>query len=301
MQFSVWPSFQRPWTEILALARHAERQGWHGIWCADHYMPGTADGTPDDGRALECWGMIAALASGVDRLQLGSLVSPSTVHHPAVLAKQASTIDEISGGRVVLGLGAGWQVNEHQAYGIDLPPPGRRVDRFAELIEIVHGLLHQPRTTFQGASFSVVDAPCEPKGGPVPILVGSGSRRMLGLTARFADAWNTWGTPEGVRDRSGALDAACATEGRDPATIRRTAQALVLLRDDAAAAEAGLAQAPAERTIAGTATQLIDRMGEYRDAGLDEFIVPDFTLGRTATEREETYDRLWSEVFSPFV
>ena len=221
MRFSVWPSFQRPWTEVLDLARRAEQQGWHGLWCADHYMVDTPDGTPSDDGGLECWSTLASLAAAVPRLQLGSLVSPSTVHHPALLAHHATTTDQVAGGRLVLGVGAGWQVNEHRAYGFELPPPKERVDRFREFLQILRGLLRDQRTTFDGRYFQVVDAPCEPKGarGPIPILVGTSSPRMMRLTARWADTWNTWGTPERIRDRTAALDAACAAEGRDPATL----------------------------------------------------------------------------------
>lgn len=279
---------------MLELAQWAEQHGWHGIWCADHYMPDAASGDPDDGPGFECWSMLAALAATVDRLQLGSLVSPSTVHHPALLANQAATIDAISGGRLVLGVGAGWQVNEHRAYGFELPAPKARVDRFSEFIAILHGLLHEPRTTVAGSYFSVTDAPCEPKGGPgpVPILVGSGSPRMLRLTARFADAWNVWGTPERVRDRAGALDAACEATGRDPAGLRRTAQALFFLTDDADRAAHLRERVPADRSLIGGAAEIADRVGEYAEAGVDELIVPDFNLGTTAAQRREAYDRL---------
>ena len=218
MRFSVWPSFQRPWSEVLDLARHVESDGWHGLWFADHYMADTPDGSPSDDPALECWTALAALAAAVPRLQLGSLVSPSSVHHPALLAKQATTVDQVAGGRVVLGVGAGWQVNEHRAYGFELLPPKERVDRFAELIQVLRGLLHDQRTTFHGRWFTVEDAPCQPKGadGPIPIMVGTPSPRMLRLTARWADVWNGWGTPQAIRAKVAALDAACEAEGSRP-------------------------------------------------------------------------------------
>jgi probable F420-dependent oxidoreductase len=300
MLFSVWPSFQRPWSEVLALARQVEAVGWHGLWFADHYMPDTSDSTPSDGPAFECWSTLGALAGSVPRLQLGSLVSPSSMHHPAVLAKQAATVDHVAGGRVVVGIGAGWQVNEHAAYGFALPRPKERVDRFAEFIQVLHGLLREDRTTFHGRWFTVEDAPCQPKGaaGPIPIMVGTPSPRMLRLTARWADAWNTWGTPAAVRERLAALDAACAAEGRDPATVRRTAQGLFLLTDDRAAAARLRERAPAERVVSGSSAELIDQIGEYAAAGIDELIVPDFVLGRTAEERAAAYDRFWIEVAS---
>lgn len=124
MKFSVWPSYERPWNEVVELAAWAESAGWYGLWYADHLMPDTDDGAPDDGDALECWSVLAGLAPLTSTLRLGSLVSPVTLHHPVVLAKRATTVDHISDGRAVLGIGAGWQVNEHACAGIELPPPG---------------------------------------------------------------------------------------------------------------------------------------------------------------------------------
>jgi len=297
MRFSVWPSFQRPWDEVLELARMVEADGWHGLWYADHYMPDTPDGAPSDGAGLECWSVIAGLAAAVPRLQLGSLVSPTTVHHPAVLAKRACTIDVMSGGRLVLGVGAGWQVNEHRAYGIDLPPPGERVDRFAEALEILRVLLRNDRTTFTGRHFTVTDAPCEPKGvGPLELMVGTGSPRMCRLTARFADHWNSWGNHAEFTARRERLLAACAREGRDPSTMRVSAQALLFLQDDPDAAPGVLARAPGDRSLAGTPEQLVEQIAWYAEQGVDEFIVPDFTLGPTPAARSEAYQRIRTEI-----
>ena len=120
MDFSVWPAPVRSWADIAATARLADDSGWHGIWFADHYMPNTEDGAVADGDTHECWAILPALAATTERVRLGSLVSPTTVHHPALLANRISTVDHISNGRAVLGLGAGWQINEHQAYGIEL-------------------------------------------------------------------------------------------------------------------------------------------------------------------------------------
>jgi len=300
MRFSVWPSFLRPWAEVVETARRVEAQGWDGLWFADHYMADTPDGSAPTGPGLECWSTLAALAAAVPRLALGSLVSPSTVHHPAVLANRIATVDEVSGGRVVAGIGAGWQVNEHRAYGIDLPPPGPRVDRFAEFVQVLRGLLRDERTTFAGRYFTVTDAPCEPKGAerPIPIMVGTGSPRMLQITAQWADAWNVWGTPERYLDRSRALDAACEAIGRDPATVRRTAQGLFFLVEDRATADLIRSRAPADRAVIGGPAELLDRVGAYAEAGLDELIVSDFTLGRSPQERRDAYDRLFAEVVS---
>ena len=129
------------------MAQWAEHHGWYGAWVADHYMPNTGAEAVAGGPTNECWSYLAALAATTTTLRIGPLVSPTTVHHPALLANRAATIDGISDGRFVLGLGAGWQINEHRAYGIDLLEPGPRVTRFAEGIQIVRSLLHEERTT----------------------------------------------------------------------------------------------------------------------------------------------------------
>ena len=137
MKFSVWPNMANPVDEALDTARWADAAGWYGVWYADHYMPNTGTEEIKRGDTHECWAMLPAIAAVTERVRLGSLVAPTSVHHPAVLANRAATIDHISNGRMVLGLGAGWQINEHKAYGIELEPPGRRVERFEEAIQII--------------------------------------------------------------------------------------------------------------------------------------------------------------------
>ena len=190
----------------------------------------------------------------------------------------------------MLGLGAGWQVNEHAAYGFELPEPGPRVSRFAEAIQVVHGLLHDDSTTFHGTYYSLTDAPCSPKAvGALPILVGTGSPRMLRLTARFADEWNTWGDPDEVALRTQRFLTACEAEGRDPATMRRSAQAMVHLDGTGDGALAG-------RSIVGSAAQLVEQFARYAELGVDEFAFPDDTLGDSPGERLDTLARLHDEV-----
>lgn len=302
MRFSVWPSPTRPVPEILETARLADEGDWFGLWFADHYMPNTDDGAVDDGDTHEAWAILPALAARTGRVRLGPLVSPTTVHHPALLANRAASIDHLSNGRFVLGLGAGWQVNEHRAYGIDLLEPKARVDRFEEAIRITRSLLDQPRTTFEGEHFRIVDAPSQPK--PVqehlPILVGTGGDRMLRITARHADEWNTWGTPATVADRTDALERACESVGRDPATIWRSCQALVFLVDDPERAAKLRERAPEGRSIVGSAAELVDTIGGYVELGVDELIVPDFTLGDTLDQRLDVYRRLADEVWPSF-
>ena len=302
MKFSVWPNSSRPWDEVRSLVTRLESQGWDGIWYADHYMPNTDDGTTVGGDFHECFTMLTALAAVTSRVRLGSLVAPTTVHHPAVLANRAASIDRISAGRFVLGLGAGWQVNEHRGYGIELFDAKDRVDRFEEAIEIIVKLLSKDRVTFAGRHFSITDAPCEPKPvqTPLPILVGTGGPRMLKLTARWASEWNTWGSPESAGAVLKNLERACESVGRDPVTVHKTVQALVFLVDDEKKGDDIRAAMPADRTVVGTVTQLQDVVSRYHEAGFDEVCVPDFTVGATAKERSDTLARYFDEVAAPF-
>lgn len=297
MQFSVWPSPVRSIDEILARAEMADTDGWHGFWFADHYMPNTGDSTVAGGDTHECWTILPAVAAMTSRIRLGPLVSPTTVHHPALLASRAATLDHVSGGRFVLGIGAGWQINEHEAYGIELPPPGPRVSRFEEAIQIVRSLLTEERTTFAGTYFSVSDAPCEPKPvqSPLPILVGTGAPRMLRITARHADEWNTWGDPDVATDRLAAHASACEAVGRDPASMRRSVQAMIIFAEGDEL-DRRQQRLPAGRTIGGSTGEIADAVGRYRDAGFDELILPDFHLNRERTTRDEFYDRFRTEI-----
>jgi len=303
MRFSVWPSYERTWEEVLGLATVAEASGWHGLWYADHLMSNTDDDSPGAGPAHEGWTMLAAVAAAVPRLRLTSMVSPVTIHHPVLLAKRACTVDRISGGRVTLGIGAGWQVNEHASYGFQLPEPKERVDRFDEAIQVIQLLLRDPAASFEGRWFTLQEAPCEPKPvqRPLPVLVGTGSPRMLRITARHADEWNTWGDPAQVRERTSLFERACEAEDRDPSTVRRSVQALVFLTDDDATTAKLRDRAPAGRSLVGRPSELVDLVGEYVAQGVDEMAVPDFTLGDSPAARAESCARFWEEVAAEVV
>jgi probable F420-dependent oxidoreductase len=290
MKFSLWPGNDRAPGELLDEVRAAEAAGWHGVWLADHYMPNTSDGMPARGDAYECWALLPALAAVTKRVRIGTLVSPTTVHHPALLAKRAATIDRLSGGRMVLGLGAGWQVNEHRAYGIELPPPGERVSRFEEAITIVRALLAQDVTTFDGEFYQFTDAPCDPKPvqSPLPLLVGTRGPRMLRITARHADEWNTWGTPEQAAAHRTALLEACEKAGRDPGTMRTSANAFIDLDGTAAGGRA---------TLSGSPSAVADELGRYAEFGFDEFILPDWNLGGDPGRLADNLARIKAEVF----
>ncbi len=284
MRFAIWPSLTQPWADVLQVATHAEATGWDGVYVADHFMGSGGEFGPDLTPNLEATAALAALAMGTDRVRLGTLVLGNTYRHPAVLASWAATVDHISGGRLLLGIGAGWQENEHEQYGIELPPPGERIARLEEACLVLEGLLREERTTMTGARYQLSDAVSEPK--PVqerlPLLIGGKGDRMLGLVARHADEWNMWGLADVIAERSSMLDQRCDAIGRDPASIKRSAQALVLLTDDRAKADAFIAGAGGRAAIAGTTDDALAAVAAWQAVGLDEVIVPDFALGRGA-------------------
>jgi alkanesulfonate monooxygenase SsuD/methylene tetrahydromethanopterin reductase-like flavin-dependent oxidoreductase (luciferase family) len=299
MRFSVWPSAFQPWADVLATAHHADATGWDGVWVADHFMGNPPVMSPET-PTLEAGSMVAALAVATERVRLGTLVYGNTYRHPAVVANMAATVDHISGGRFRLGLGAGWQVNEHEQYGIALPPAGELVGRFAEAVEIISSLLRRPTTTVAGRHYTVTDALCEPKPlqDPLPIMIGGSGDRMLGIVARHADLWNTWGLPDHIGERSATLTRSCEKAGRDPDEIDRTAQALLFFTDDDATADRLADQIP-RPVLAGTPERLRDVLAAYAEAGLDELIVPDMTLG-AGTAKYDALDRFLAEVAPAF-
>jgi alkanesulfonate monooxygenase SsuD/methylene tetrahydromethanopterin reductase-like flavin-dependent oxidoreductase (luciferase family) len=284
MRFSYWPSCAQPWAEVLTAARHAEATGWDGVYIADHFMgDGNAFGA-DVTPMLEGTAVLSALAMATERVRLGSLVFGITYRHPAVLANWAATTDHVSGGRLLLGVGAGWQINEHEQYGIERGPLRVRIDRFEEACQVLHGLLRTPVTTVAGAHYRLTDALCEPKPRqePLPFLIGGRSERMMDVVARYADQWNMWSRADTFAERSAALDRACERIGRDPATIDRSTQALWFLTDDVATADDLIAKVAPRPALGGPTARLVEAVAEWRDAGVDEVIVPDFTLGAGA-------------------
>ncbi|MDH3294373.1 MAG: LLM class flavin-dependent oxidoreductase [Acidimicrobiia bacterium] len=299
MRVSLWIQNTLPWSEIVELATLADGdEAWDTVWFADHYMPNSEAGEVVDGDVHEAWAVLAALAVVTRRVRLGPLVSPTSIHHPALLANRAATIDHLSNGRFVLGLGAGWQVNEHRAYGIELEPPKERVDRFAEAIEIIRSLLDNNRTDYDGQYYRFTDAPCNPH--PVqdslPLLVGTSGRRMMMLTARWADEWNTWGAPSLAGTNRRRFVRACEDVGTDPASMRTSAQSLVFFNDDPEVLAKRTAKVDMERAVSGNAEQLVEELNAYADIGFDEFIVLTGTFGRDAAERRETIERFAAEV-----
>jgi alkanesulfonate monooxygenase SsuD/methylene tetrahydromethanopterin reductase-like flavin-dependent oxidoreductase (luciferase family) len=211
-----------------------------------------------------------------------------------VLANQACSVDRISGGRLVLGLGAGWQENEHEAYGIPLPSPKPRLDMLEEACQVVKGLTTQPRTDLDGHHYQLHNAPCEPKPmqQPLPLLVGGGGeRRTMPIAARYADEWNVWGTAELLAQKGEVLERHCDDVDRDPKEIARSCQALLFMSDDDAFLTRMRDANIPRPTLIGTPSEITDALGAYLEAGVDEFIVPDFTLPAAGDERWELMDQ----------
>lgn len=209
----------------------AEELGFDHAWLVDHLVD--TDGPPESG-CLEGWTLLAAIAARTHRIRLGLLVSSNTFRHPAVLLKQAVTVDHISAGRVILGMGTGWNEDEHRRYGIDLPPAPERVDRFEEAVEMITLLMSQERTTYHGRHYQLDDARLQPppvQQPRIPLLIAAHRPRMLRIAARYADQWDSFAAMAGtatdgveaeLAERMAQLDAACRAIGRDPQEIRRS-------------------------------------------------------------------------------
>lgn len=298
MRFSLWPWAGQPWSEIEAVTRFVEEQGWDGVFVADHFMHGAEGADPCN----ECWSLLAGLAARVPRIRIGSLVTGNTYRHPAVLAKMATTVDHISEGRVVLGLGTGWQVSEHRAYGIPFPSVRDRLAALEEACQVIRSLLDTDRSELQGRYYHLDHAPLNPK--PVqahlPLLVGGGGERVtLRIVARYADEWNVWATPETMRHKIGVLDRYLADVGRQPGEVRRSTQAMLLMSDDGAQVERSRAAGPNLPVMAGTPADVRSVVAEYQAAGVDELIVPDWNLGPLDAKRA-VLERFFTEVASEF-
>jgi alkanesulfonate monooxygenase SsuD/methylene tetrahydromethanopterin reductase-like flavin-dependent oxidoreductase (luciferase family) len=249
------------------MARAAEESGLDSIWVGDHLLY-RGDGREERG-PLEAWTLLAALASVTERIRLGPLVACASFHPPGVLAKMAATLGELSGGRFVLGLGAGWNEVEYRAFGL---PFDRRVSRFAESFEIVSRLLAGERVTAGGEFWQVEEAVLRPSPGRVPLLIGTMGQRMLRLTLPRVDVWNAWyrwygNTPEGFAELNERVTAAARAVGRPPEEVARSAAILVEL--DPAAVRRPLDEGVLPVPLA----DLGDHLGALEQAGADEAIL----------------------------
>ena len=259
------------WADYAAMARLAEDIGIDSLWFVDHllYREGATSEPPQG--VWECWSVLAALAAVTTRVELAPLVTCTSYRNPALLAKIAATVDEISNGRLILALGAGWHEPEYRAFGY---PFDHRYSRFAEALTIIHGLLRDGQIDFEGTYYSARECELRPRGprpqGP-PIMLGTMGHKMLALTARYAEQWNVWlamtrSAPDEVPAKRELVDAACRAAGRDPATLERTVSVMVDMN--------GQRQIPASMgpdsavPISGAPEEIATQLRAFRDEGI---------------------------------
>jgi F420-dependent oxidoreductase-like protein len=279
------------WEQWLALAATCEAHGIEALFRSDHY--GSVAGRRERG-SLDAWATLAGLAARTSSVRLGALVSPATFRHPSVLAKMAATVDHISGGRVEVGIGAGWHELEHTAYGFEMPPPGERVERLAEQLEIVNLEWADGAFSFEGRYFQLRDLDARPKPvqRPRPNLIvgGAAGPRSATLAARWADEYNTTlATVEQCRQRRQRVVAAFQAAGRDPDTVRFSVMTGCVVGRDRPEAlerlgrlldrtgrggtpEALLDSAP-EHVIYGTVEQVVEKLRAYEAAGVQRVML----------------------------
>lgn len=261
-----WPRWRR-------MARAAEELGFAGLYRSDHFT--NPDGPHLD--ALELWASLTWLASNTSRIAFGPLVSPVSFRNPVVTAWTAAAVDDLSGGRLSLGLGAGWQEREHRSHGFDLLDVDRRFERFVEGIEVVKTLLNsETPSSFDGTFFHLDDAlllprPQRPDGPPI-VIGGNGPKRTLPLAAKYAREWNAVSlTPNAFAERCAMLDELLAKEGRQPGDLRRTMMTRVVLGETDAAAEAKVDDAAGRRgrgQLIGSPNRIVEEMGKLAEAGV---------------------------------
>ena len=233
MKFGLFTSLGgMTWPTLQSLWQHLEATGWDAACAADHFMPNVPDPVEE---TLECWTALAALAVTTQRMRIGTLVTGNTYRHPALVAKMAANVDRMSGGRLICGMGAGWQKNEHVAYGIPFYTVGERLNRLEEACQVLRSLWTEHKTTMRGRFYQLHEAPLYPKAVQQPhpelLIGGSGEKRTLRIAAKYADHWNCWAGPETMKHKIRILGDHCAAVGRDPATITRSANMPLLFSD----------------------------------------------------------------------
>ncbi len=257
------------WAELAAMARLIEDAGFDSIWVGDHLLYRTA-GQPTKG-PWEAWSVLAALAVVTERVQLGPLVAATSFHNPPMLAKKAATVDEISGGRLILGLGAGWNEAEYRAFGF---PFDHRASRFEEAFTIIRTLLADGEIDFDGRYYQARDCELVPRprpGGP-PLMIGSIGPRVLAATLPYVDSWNSWhawfgNEPDGLRTMLADIDAACAAAGREPAAVERTV-AMLLGLSGTSGREQGNPERDSAAPFIGTPDETAAVLRAYADLGV---------------------------------
>jgi len=275
--------YEVSWSELKTMAQLAEQVGFDSLWVGDHLLYRDEDGVRGP---WEAWTQLAALAAVTERMELGPLVAATSFHNPAMIAKKAATLDEISGGRLILGLGAGWNEPEYKAFGF---PFDHRVDRFEEAFTIIRTLLREGRIDFDGRYYQARDCELLPRGprphGP-PLMIGSNGPRMLELTLPYVDAWNAWfawfgNDPEKLRPMLAAVDETCQKVGRDPAEVQRTVA--VLVRTSLAEKQVDEADRRGRKSTAlmGSAQQIADGLNAFGEVGVNhlQLVVDPITAG----------------------
>jgi alkanesulfonate monooxygenase SsuD/methylene tetrahydromethanopterin reductase-like flavin-dependent oxidoreductase (luciferase family) len=261
---------------------------------------------------LEALSTLSALAALVPRMKVGTIVLGNTYRHPAVVAKTAAQIDIISGGRLLLGLGAGWQQNEHEAYGIPFHTLKERLGRLDEACEVIRSLWTQRRSNFKGQYYQLSDAPLDPKPVQTPhpeLMIGGGGERVtLRIVAKHADHWNVWGGPKVMARKGAILDEHCAAVGRDPKSLRRSVNMSLLITHkpeeverlaETIATRMGRHAADARDTcLAGTPDQIREQLYQLRATGADTLFIP--TLFRPLPELRRDLDRFIAEIAPAF-
>lgn len=276
------------WRDLLALWQELDRSSrFDSLWVIDHFVTGFGTAFGSEGQCLESWTALAALAQATSRVRVGVLVSGNTYRHPAVLAKQATTLDHISGGRLTLGIGAAWHTYEHQAFGIPFHTTRERLERLDEAVQVIKLLWTQPAPAFHGRYYQLDGPPYNPPNVQQPhppILVGGGGeRRTLRTAARYADISNVMGTPEEVAHKFQVLEQHCRDVGRDPAAVRRTIQVPLWLTDDPAfkqrvlqgmSVARGTSEEEAARSVLlGSVEEVKAQVAAYVEAGVEGFML----------------------------
>jgi alkanesulfonate monooxygenase SsuD/methylene tetrahydromethanopterin reductase-like flavin-dependent oxidoreductase (luciferase family) len=246
-----------PYSTMVERWQLFDRLGFDSAWVCDHYLQPSRPTGP----YFEGWTLLAALAAQTNRIRVGVLVSSNTFRHPALLAKEAVTLDHISNGRLDVGIGAGWYVPEHEVFGLDFPGPAELVERFREAVEVVDGLLRNEITTYNGRHYQLTEAPMRPR--PIqsprpPFTLGAHGPRMLRIVAQYADSWNSFGTPQQMRERGTILDEHCRAIGRDPSSLRHSLY--------------GWASMMGMDPWASVAA-FEDMIGVYRETGVTEYLI----------------------------
>ena len=271
------------WPELLDMIRAIEDLGFDSIWLGEHLLYRWPDREPRG--PWEAWSTLAAIAAVTSRVEFGPLVACTSFHNPALLAKQATTIDEISDGRLILGLGAGWNETEFRAFGI---PFDHRVDRFEEAFTIIRTLLQEGEIDFEGRYYQARDCEILPRGprpGGPPLMIGSNGPRMLRIAAPHVQAWNSWfadigNDPAGIARLRDVVDAACRDVGRDPTEVERTVAVLVQYPNGTGRIQGSYAEAPPP-PLAGPPEVLAERLRAYAEAGIGhvQLVIDPITRG----------------------